>query len=186
MQDLLRQHLFGAVDLRFHRFGRSAAQSCSFGHGVLLQQHQTAGRAVGLTQVQDHSGKFFLAQRIQHLLLRLHTGRRALQRQHLVAGGVHLAHPCAAQIIFGFVGGDARQPLLFKAGRAAVDGPPRRQKSLLRQVLRFLYIRHQLVADRVHERLIFLHHRAEFLCCQRAARPPFRFWMRCSAPPFCL
>ena len=45
---------------------------------------------------------------------------------------------------------------------------------------------HQLVADRVHERLIFLHHRAEFLCCQRAARPPFRFWMRCSAPPFCL
>ena len=36
MQDLLRQHLFGAVDLRFHRFGRAAAQPCSLGHGVLL------------------------------------------------------------------------------------------------------------------------------------------------------
>jgi hypothetical protein len=43
LQDLLRQHLFGAVDLRFHRFGRASAQSCSFGHSVLFQQHQTAG-----------------------------------------------------------------------------------------------------------------------------------------------
>ena len=36
------------------------------------------------------------------------------------------------------------------------------RKGLLRQVLRIAGIRHQLVADRIYRRLVFLHHRAEF------------------------
>ena len=78
------------------------------------------------------------------------------------------AHPCAAQIVFCLVGSNARQPLFFKPGRAAVNGPPCRQKGLLGQVLRIAHIRHQLVADRIHERLVFLHHRAEFQGRQRS------------------
>ena len=37
------------------------------------------------------------------------------------------------------------------------------------KVLRIADIRHQLVADRIHERLVFLHHRAEFQSRQRPA-----------------
>ena len=102
------------------------------GGGVLLQQHEAAGRLIGFPQAEDALGQLFLAQRLQQLRFRLAAGRCALQRKDSVAGGVHPARPCAAQVVLRFVGGDAGQPLILVPDRTAAHVPPRGEEGLLR------------------------------------------------------
>ena len=67
-----------------------------FGGGVLFQQHEAAGRLVGLPQSEDALRQLLFAQSFQHLRFRLAAGRCALKCKHIVAGGVHPARPGAA------------------------------------------------------------------------------------------
>ena len=72
------------------------AMTGGFGGGVLFQQHEAAGRLVGLPQSEDALRQLLFAQSFQHLRFRLAAGRCALKCKYIVAGGVHPARPGAA------------------------------------------------------------------------------------------
>ena len=136
----------------------------------MLQKVHNGDFSVGLTQSADKLLQLCGTGARLHAFRRvigIGAGGIARLRHGIVTRGLHLAYPCAFQVVLAFVGRHPHEPLLIVLRLAPVYGRERREKGVLSHILSGVGVVNKLQADCVDQSLILLHQPGKFFICQR-------------------